>query len=84
MDMGIDFTGLFETRNHLTHYLSAIISALHYIRSFSGYCRVCLCIGLLISNVKAKYNKLHKRQKRNFCAFVFIAYLPICLIVCHS
>ena len=57
MDMGVDFTGLFETRNHLTHYLSASINALHYIRSFSGYCRVCLRVGLLTSNVNAEYDK---------------------------
>lgn len=38
--MGIDFKGFFEIRNHLTHYLSAITSALHYFRAFldiAGY-----------------------------------------------
>lgn len=37
--MGIDFKGFSGTRNHLTHYLSAITSALHYLSAFLAIAR---------------------------------------------
>ena len=78
--MGIDFKGLFETRNQLTHYLSAIISALHHIRSISGYCRGWLLIGLLTSNVKLNTISLRKKTKSAISALLFFyrlfSYLP--------